>query len=105
MMAKLFESSSQARFEWKGWATVRGKRMATFSYSIDGGHSSYSISYNDQQRIITAYGGVSAMPIPALLLESSLTRSTSPAPSLYKRRRTFWITVKWRLAAALLFVR
>ena len=57
MMAKLFESSSQARFEWKGWATVRGKRMATFSYSIDSGHSSYSISYNDQQRIITAYGG------------------------------------------------
>jgi hypothetical protein len=55
MMAKLFDSSSQARFEWKGWATVREKRVAVFSYHIESGHSSYSISYNDEQRIITAY--------------------------------------------------
>jgi hypothetical protein len=57
MMSKLFESSSQAQFEWARWATLRGKRVAVFSYRIDSGHSSYSISYDDQQRIITAYQG------------------------------------------------
>lgn len=57
MMAKLFDGSSQAQFEWARWATLRGKRVAVFSYYIDSGHSSYSISYDDQQRIITAYRG------------------------------------------------
>ena len=57
MMAKLFESSSQAQFEWEKWGTLRGKRVAVFMYKIDSGHSSYSISYDDQQRIITAYQG------------------------------------------------
>jgi hypothetical protein len=57
MMAKLFDSSSQAQFEWARWSTLRGKRVAVFSYYIDSGHSSYSISYDNEQRIITAYRG------------------------------------------------
>jgi hypothetical protein len=57
MMAKLFDASSQAQFEWARWATLRGKLVAVFSYKIDSGHSSYTISYDNAQRIVTAYQG------------------------------------------------
>ncbi len=61
MMRSIFESSSQADFNWDHWGTLRGRKMAVFNYFIDSGHSSYSISYgtgpSDEQRIITAYRG------------------------------------------------
>lgn len=49
---------SQAAFEWDRWRTLRGKRMAVFSYSIDSAHSSYTIDYNREQQIVTAYEGL-----------------------------------------------
>jgi hypothetical protein len=61
MMRSIFEPASQAEFNWDHWGTLRGRRMAVFSYFIDSGHSSYSISYEsgpgDDQRIVTAYRG------------------------------------------------
>ncbi|MDQ2840908.1 MAG: hypothetical protein M3Y72_07710 [Acidobacteriota bacterium] len=62
MMRSLFEPRSDAEFGWDHWAKLRGRVMAVFSYFIDSGHSSYSISYSegpgDEQRIITAYRGL-----------------------------------------------
>jgi hypothetical protein len=59
LMKEIFDPRSDAEFNWDHWATLRGRRMAVFSYSIDSGHSSWSISYqNDEQRIITAYQGL-----------------------------------------------
>ncbi len=57
----IFQPNSNADFGWDHWGKLRGKVMAVFNYSIDSGHSSYSISYgsgNDVQRIITAYKGL-----------------------------------------------
>ncbi len=61
MMREIFDPKTQAEFNWERWGTLRGRRMAVFSYSIDSGHSNYSISYgsqSDEQRIITAYNGL-----------------------------------------------
>jgi len=58
LMKGIFDAKSEAEFGWDHWATLRGKRMAVFNYFIDSGHSSYSIEYNREQRIITAYRGL-----------------------------------------------
>ncbi|HMF77809.1 MAG TPA: hypothetical protein VK604_19285 [Bryobacteraceae bacterium] len=62
LMREIFEAKSDAEFAWDHWGTLRGRRMAVFNYSIDSGHSSFSISYGagegDEQRIITAYNGL-----------------------------------------------
>jgi hypothetical protein len=65
LMREIFDPKSDTEFNWDHWGTLRGRRMAVFSYSIDSGHSSWSISYGstkgqsgDEQRIITAYQGL-----------------------------------------------
>jgi hypothetical protein len=62
LMREIFDPKSAAEFNWDHWGTLRGRRMAVFSYFIDSGHSSWSITYGDdekdQQRIITAYQGL-----------------------------------------------
>ncbi len=58
LMKGVFEARSEAEFGWDHWGTLRGKRMAVFNYFIDSGHSSYSIEYQREQRIITAYKGL-----------------------------------------------
>jgi hypothetical protein len=58
LMKGIFDSKSEAEFGWDHWGTLRGKRMAAFNYFIDSGHSTYSIEYQREQRIITAYRGL-----------------------------------------------
>jgi hypothetical protein len=62
LMRGIFEPRSAAEFGWDHWATLRGRRMAVFNYSIDSGHSDWSITYgdgpSDSQRIVTAYRGL-----------------------------------------------
>lgn len=58
LMKGVFDPKSEAEFGWDHWGTLRGKRMAVFNYFIDSGHSSYSIEYQREQRIITAYKGL-----------------------------------------------
>ncbi len=58
LMRGIFEPKSEADFGWDHWASLRGKRMAVFNYFIDSGHSNYSIDYNGEQKIITAYKGL-----------------------------------------------
>jgi hypothetical protein len=58
LMRETFDPKSDAEINWDHWATLRGRRMAVFNYAIDSGHSSYSISYGEDQRIVTAYNGL-----------------------------------------------
>ena len=62
LMREIFDRKSSAEFGWDHWATLRGRRMAVFNYSIDSGHSNWSIDYTaapgDNQRIVTAYKGL-----------------------------------------------
>jgi hypothetical protein len=62
LMKSIFDPQSQTEFGWDHWATLRGRRMAVFSYSVDSAHSTYYIHYgeskDDDQRIVTAYRGL-----------------------------------------------
>ncbi|MGA8026686.1 MAG: hypothetical protein WB992_06030 [Bryobacteraceae bacterium] len=58
LMRGIFEDKSETEFGWDHWATLRGNRMAVLNYFIDSGHSNYSIDYNGEQRIVTAYKGL-----------------------------------------------
>jgi hypothetical protein len=58
MMAEVFDQQSQAQFNWDHWGNLDGRLMAVYNYFIDSGHSKYSIDYNGEQKVVTAYRGL-----------------------------------------------
>jgi hypothetical protein len=59
MLEDVFDSSSNAKFEWQRWATLRGRRMHVFSFTILKPYSRYSIRDDaSQQTVITGYHGL-----------------------------------------------
>lgn len=44
-LKETFDPKSAARFEWERWATLRGKRMHVFRYSIAQDKSEYTVAY------------------------------------------------------------
>ena len=58
LMKEIFARSSEATFEWDHWGKLRGKKLAVFNYFIDSGHSHWTVEYDHDQRIITAYKGL-----------------------------------------------
>ena len=43
MLEDIFDPSSNTKFEWQRWATLRGRRMHVFSFTILKPYSKYSI--------------------------------------------------------------
>jgi hypothetical protein len=58
MMKEIFEPSSQARFEWDHWGTLRSKLAMAFAYRVDQAHSQWHIVYGGQLDIVPAYHGL-----------------------------------------------
>ncbi|MBS1873135.1 MAG: hypothetical protein JSU00_07960 [Acidobacteria bacterium] len=59
VMREIFDPTSETRFEWERWGTLRGHRMHVFSYRVEQSRSQYSIySEEVKQRIIAAYHGL-----------------------------------------------
>jgi hypothetical protein len=58
MMSKIFEPQSEAEFEFDHWGRLRDQNVAVFRYHIDSGHSVFTISFDNSQRIVTAYKGL-----------------------------------------------
>ena len=57
MMREIFQSDSEARFEWARWGKLRGKLCYVFSFDIDQAHSHYRIVADRTQEIVPAYRG------------------------------------------------
>ena len=57
LLDSIFSDNSQAEFHWDHWATWNGSRAAVYNYSISREHSSYTLDYEDEQHIVTAYRG------------------------------------------------
>ena len=57
LLLRIFERSSAADFEWKGWSNVRGQRVAVFSYRIPLNRSHYELGYRDAGRLVTETAG------------------------------------------------
>lgn len=57
MMRDIFDRSSEARFEWDHWGTLRGRLAYVFAYDIEQEHSTYDIDWDHGNVIRTAYRG------------------------------------------------
>jgi len=59
MLREIFEPSTEARFEWDHWGTLRGKRVMAFAYHVSQSRSQYRLVVEDAKlSIITAYRGL-----------------------------------------------
>lgn len=58
MMRELFEGPTQAKFEWQRWATLRGRRMHVFAYTVEQPNSKWSVSYDRKDVAIVGYHGL-----------------------------------------------
>jgi hypothetical protein len=58
MMSEIFEPSSNARFEWDHWGTLRGRRTYVFAYDIEQQYSQFHITAEKTLDIVPAYRGL-----------------------------------------------
>jgi hypothetical protein len=59
MLKEVFERSSETRFEWDHWGTLRGQRVMAFAYKVSQARSQYHIMVKDtRQDIVTGYHGL-----------------------------------------------
>lgn len=57
LLSRVFGMSSNASFQWSGWQTINGQRVAVFDYSIDQQHSSLRLSRSDLANAVVPYHG------------------------------------------------
>jgi hypothetical protein len=57
MMRYIFDLSSQARFEWDHWGTLRGRLAYVFNFDIDQANSKYQIVWDNSLELRPAYRG------------------------------------------------
>ena len=59
MLREIFEPSTEARFEWDHWGTLRGKLVMAFAYHVSQSRSQYRLVVEDAKlSMITAYRGL-----------------------------------------------
>jgi len=59
MLREIFEPSTEARFDWDHWGTLRGKLVMAFSYHVSQSRSQYRLVVEDAKlSIVTAYRGL-----------------------------------------------
>jgi hypothetical protein len=58
----LFAPASSAQFAWKGWAHVRRRRVAVFTYRVAREHSRYLVQYESKTIVPGYHGEVSVDP-------------------------------------------
>jgi hypothetical protein len=58
MMREIFDKQTGATFNWERWATLRGRRMHVFSYTVSQPASKWTVSYENRDRITPGYHGL-----------------------------------------------
>jgi hypothetical protein len=58
MMREIFDTSSNARFEWDHWGTLRGRSTYVFSYDIEQEYSQFHVTADKTLDIVPAYRGL-----------------------------------------------
>jgi hypothetical protein len=61
MLREIFEPSTEARFEWDHWGTLRGQRVMEFAFRVKQERSQYSIVVDNSRHIIVGYKGTIAV--------------------------------------------
>jgi hypothetical protein len=57
LLSRVLGPGGETSFTWRGWETLRGKRVAVFDYSVDKEHSTLSLSLSDLAKAIVPYSG------------------------------------------------
>jgi len=57
MMKEIFEPSTEARFEWDHWGTLRGRLTLVFAYRVEQSRSHWHINWDRKLDIMPAYRG------------------------------------------------
>lgn len=57
LLSRVFGGASNASFQWKGWQTLNGQRLAVFDYAIDQEHSTLRLSRSDLAHAVVPYHG------------------------------------------------
>jgi hypothetical protein len=57
LLSRVLGPDAEAWFTWRGWETLRGKRVAVFDFSVDKERSTLSLSLGDLAKAIVAYRG------------------------------------------------
>jgi len=57
LLSRVFGMSSNASFQWNGWQSIDGQRVAVFDYSIDQQHSTLRLSRSDLANAVVPYHG------------------------------------------------
>jgi hypothetical protein len=58
MLKEIFSPSTEARFEWDHWGTLRKRKMMVFRYQVEQSHSQWGLDYERRQHIFPAYHGL-----------------------------------------------
>lgn len=62
LMDRVFGSAGDTDFTWCGWDTRDGRTLAVFHYSIDGQHSTLSLTLGALKAVVPYHGSISADP-------------------------------------------
>lgn len=57
LLSRVFGAASNASFQWSGWQTINGQRVAVFDYAIDQQHSTLRLSRSDLANAVVPYHG------------------------------------------------
>ncbi len=58
MMREIFEKETGTAFHWERWATLRGRRMHVFSYTVSQPTSRWTVTYENRDTITPGYHGL-----------------------------------------------
>jgi hypothetical protein len=78
-LKEIFDTDSDGRFEWERWATLRGKRMHVFRYSIPLERSHYSVQYGPSVTV-PGYGGLIYIDLESLAV-MRITQEVNTMPA------------------------
>jgi hypothetical protein len=56
------DDGQNVQFTWKGWETVRGKRLAVFEYAVDKAHSRTTVGLGDLSATVPYQGSIYGDP-------------------------------------------
>ncbi len=58
VLVRIFDSDSEAKFDWKGWQELEGKRLASFAFSVAKENSTLQLSSFGVSAVVAYQGAV-----------------------------------------------
>jgi hypothetical protein len=74
----IFQPSSGAEFQWRRWETVRGRRLAEFTYRVSAEKSRYVLKAGPDSVIAAYHGAVSILPETGAVFRWSVEAEAPP---------------------------